>query len=334
MFIITSLQFLGVRSPWKPFQIVMPVPEQKIETVETLRPKLEKKPAKFTLKQPAILVPQTYAAEDIDNAAAYAVIDLDTGEILKEKNGDERLPVASITKVMTAVVALDLAEPAEVFTVDEQAASMIPTKINIVPGERMSLDELLHASLLTSANDATEQIKNGIDTKYHDKVFIDAMNVKAGFLKLHNTHFQNAEGFDNPDNYSSAHDLAVLAHYAMTNYPLIADIVKKDVTVLESNANHSRFNLYNWNGLIGVYPGVHGIKIGNTGDAGKTTMVYSNRGGKQLVAIVLGAPGIIERDMWAAQLLDLGYEQTLGLPPVNVSEEHLLAKYGTWQYTN
>lgn len=334
MFIITSLQYLGVRSPWKPPVLTMPIPSQPEAVMDTIKPKLEQVPSTFTLKEDTPLIPQTYASEDIDQLAAYAVIDIDTGEIIKSKNGDTRLPIASITKVMTAVVGLDLADPQELITIDEQAASMIPTKIGIVPGEKMTFEELLKASLLTSANDATQQIRNGMDKKYGEEVFIKAMNHKAAFLNLTNSHFENAMGFDDPGNYSSAEDLARLAEYALTNYPMFADIVAKDYDHLAANENHKQFDLYNWNGLIGVYPDTHGVKIGNTGDAGKTTLVYSTRGGKRMVAVVLGAPGTLERDLWAAKLLDEGYSQTLGLPPISVTEEQLAAKYSTWQYWN
>jgi D-alanyl-D-alanine carboxypeptidase (penicillin-binding protein 5/6) len=334
MFIVASLHYLGVQSPWKAPKLVLPIPAQKADTMNSLKPKLEQKPSTFSLKENASLIPQTYAADEMENLSAYAVIDLDTGEIIKAKNGNERLPIASLTKVMTAVTALDLADPSYLITIDQQAASMIPTKIGIVPGEKMRLEELLHASLMTSANDATQQIKNGIDEKYHDEIFIKSMNDKAAFLNLNNTHFANAEGFDSAENYSSVEDLARLTEYALTNYPLFASIVTKDYFVIAGNENHKQFDLYNWNGLIGVYPETHGIKIGNTDQAQKTTIVYSTRGGKKLVAVILGAPGITKRDLWAAKLLDIGYQQTLGLPPVNVTEEQLAAKYSTWQYWN
>lgn len=334
MFIITSLQYLGVRSPWKPPKITMPISEKKNPTIDIIKPKLEKVPSTFSLKEEQALIPQTYAAEDLDQLAAYAVIDMDTGEIIQERNGNERLPIASITKIMTAIVGLDLAEPSELFTIDAQAASMIPTKIGIVPGEKMTFEELLNASLMTSANDATQQIKNSIDKKYNDSVFVDAMNDKATFLHLTDTHFANPMGFDDEANYSSAKDLAKLAEYALTNYPLFSEIVAKDHIQLPANANHKQFDLYNWNGLIDVYPEVHGVKIGNTDKAGMTTVVYANRGDKKMLAVVLGAPTIVTRDLWAAKLLDIGYKKTLGLEPVNVTEEQLSAKYNTWHYWN
>src|SRR5690606_3687251 len=95
---------------------------------------------------------------------------------------------------------------------------------------------------------------------------------------------------------------------------------------------HKQFDLYNWNGLLGVYPGASGVKIGNTGDAQKTTIVTAERNGKKLLVVVLGAPGVLERDMWAAELLDLGFEKQYGMAPINVTEEQLRAKYKTWKY--
>lgn len=311
--------------------VVSPLP-QKTDVLDNIRPKLEEKTTRFQLKKESRLIQQTYAASDADNARAYAVIDLDTGEIIAEKNGSQRVPIASLTKIMTAVVALDLAKPTDLFTVTDRAANMIPTKIVLQPGERLTLEELLHASLLTSANDATEEIRDGVDALYPEPVFINAMNEKASFLGLANSHFANPQGFDSSGNYSSAEDLAVLAQYALTNYPLIASIVKKDYQFLPANENHRNFDLYNWNGLLDVYPDIEGVKIGNTSDAGMTTVVLSNRNGKKIAAVVLGAPGIIQRDLWAAELLDIGYEKELGLNPVNVTEDQLREKYSTWRY--
>ena len=162
--------------------------------MDTIKPKLHQRPSTFSLKEDSSFIPQTFAAEDFEQLSAYALIDLDSGEIIKQKNGKERLPIASLTKVMTAVVALDLASPTDMITVDQQAASMIPTKIGIVPGETMSLEELLHASLMTSANDATQQIKNGIDAKYHDQIFVKSMNEKANFLNLTTHTLQTQKG--------------------------------------------------------------------------------------------------------------------------------------------
>src|SRR5581483_9066324 len=103
--------------------------------------------------------------------------------------------------------------------------------------------------------------------------------------------------------YSTVEDQAILMHYALTNYPLIAAIVQKDHGEISASATNTYQYLNNWNGLIGVYPGTYGIKIGNTDDAKSTTAVVSQRDGKNILAIVLGAGGTVERDLDAAQLL-------------------------------
>lgn len=306
----------------------------KFNVMEMLKPRLEEKKHNFKLKKSLNLVPQSHASSSYDEASSYAVVDYESGEIISDKNINNKLPIASLTKIMTAVVALDLVSPDEKFYVTKKAANEIPTKIGVVPGQRMSLKELLHAILMTSANDAAEVVREGIDGKYQEGIFISAMNVKAKAIGLKNSHFDNPQGFDSPKNYSSSEDLVLLTHYALENYPLIAEIVRKDYEFLPRNSKHNQFDLYNWNGLIGVYPNTMGMKIGNTGQAGVTTAVVSEREGKKLIAVVLGAPGVMERDLWAADLLDAGYEQQYNLQPVAVTPEKLQQKYSTWKYWN
>lgn len=315
---------------FKPSMLMSPLP-QHVEVFDSIKPKLQEKVNEFNVKKPTSLIPPVQAATHADEAHAYAVVNLDTGEVIADKNMDQKLPIASITKTMTAIVAMDLANPDDVITITQNAADQIPTKIGVVPGQKMTLNELLHASMMTSANDATEAIKDGIDAMYGDKVFIRAMNEKAKMLGMKNTSFTNAMGFDNPDNYSTAEDLAILTHYALTKYPLVAEIVKKDYVLLAESQDHKRFDLFNWNGLLGVYPNAYGLKIGNTDEAKITTIVTAKRSGKNLAVIVLGAPDIIARDMWAAELLDIGFERIAGLKPIAVTEEQLKDKYATWK---
>jgi D-alanyl-D-alanine carboxypeptidase len=334
MFVMMVFHYLGVHSVFKSLDFTMPV-QKKADAMDIISPKLKQKNNDFKLKKETMIMNQAYAEnipQTYDSAAGYALVDLDTGKVLAEKNGDKQIAIASITKIMTAVVALDLARPDEVFTVTEQAAAMPPTKLVLTPGEKMTLEELLNASLMTSANDATEEIRDGVNEKYGDEIFIKAMNEKAAILGMKHSHFTTPQGFDYANNSSSPEDLAVLSAYALKNYPLIAEIVKKDYQFLPASGNHKQLDLYNWNGLIGVYPDTVGMKIGNTTAAGYTTTVVSNRGGKKLFAVLLGAPGVLERDMWTAQLLDRGYKETLALEPSNVTEEQLQAKYATWKY--
>lgn len=259
---------------------------------------------------------------------SYVVVDFETGEALQSKDAEKKVPIASLTKIMTAVVALDLANASDVFIAPSYIDRVAPTHIAIRPGEEMGLKDLIEALLITSANDAAEVVKNGIDEKYGSSVFIKAMNKKAKMLGLESTHFTNPQGFDHRNHFSSAKDLAILTHYALTSYPLIEESVRKDRFYLPDTLHKG----YNWNGLLGVYPGVLGVKIGNTAEAGKTAVVLSEREGKKLLVVMLGAPGVLERDLWTSQLLDMGFKNLANLPNVSLTEKTLMDKYQTWQY--
>ncbi len=327
--LLLVLSFLKVKE-----SIISPVAIQpNLEKVMSQKviPSLSKTKNNFTLHhQSQFLVKKANASESTINARSYIVVDLQTGEILDEKNSDQKLPIASLTKIMTAVTALDLADPNDIFTITNAASRVIPTKLGVIPNEHMRLSELLEGMLMTSANDAAKVIQEGVDTQLGQPIFIKAMNEKAKFLGLTDSSFANPQGFDDPNNYSTVKDLSILSEYALKNYPLISEIVKKDYVFLPANSIHKQFDLYNWNGLIGVYPETIGMKIGNTDDAGKTTIVVSNRSGKKILAILLGAPDIVSRDLGAAQLLDNGYATTLNLPRINITRRQLQEKYNTW----
>lgn len=355
-FIVAALLHFGAKSPQALDFLMLPnmkheaqvliSPLARPDVFEEIKGKLEGKPNHFQLRKQNSLVPSALqpnpvlAGAEYDQARVYLVVDLDTGEVLAEKNGSQKVPMASLTKIMTAIVALDLASPEENFVVSEGAASVQPTSIGVVPGQKMALEELLNALLLTSANDSAQVIKEGIDQKYSQGSFIKAMNAKAQILGLNNTHFENPQGYDGKNHFSSAEDLAVLSQYALKNYPEISEIVKKDYQYLPQDSNHKQFDLYNWNGLLRVYPGVYGVKIGNTSGAGHTMVVVSERentshlgGGmsKKVMVVLLGAPGVLERDLWASGLLDLGFD-SFGLDRVNVTPDQLQIKYATWKY--
>lgn len=327
VFIMVFLQKLGL-------QIQVPrvfnPPMIQTNILQKIIPKLNLYPINYELKKPISKIFASNAS--YEQLSSYIIVDFDSGQILTEKNSTTSVPIASLTKLMTAIVAIDLAKTDDLFTVSNHAANMQPTRIGVMPGEKLTLLQLLHGLLLTSANDGAEVIEEGINAKYGANVFIKAMNIKAKNLQLDNTHFANSQGFDSPDNYSSAANLALLTHYALTNYPVISEIVKKDYQYIPRSQKDRWFDLYNWNGLLGVYPNVLGVKIGNTNQAGSTIIVLSEREGKKILVVVLGAPGVLERDLWAAQLLDFGFEKAYGLSPVNVTEEELNAKYSTWQY--
>lgn len=341
VFVMVALQYLGFKLPaiqtWfknaSQTKVVSPLPAEN-NFLQLVVPKLQNKINDFKLKKQSGIIETTHASDAFDSASAYATVDFETGEVVVDKNLTKKISIASTTKIMTAVVALDLANPEQLFPVSKKASRIIPTKIGVVTGEKMSTGELLNALLLTSANDAAGVLQEGIDNEYGEGTFVKAMNKKAEIIGLKNTHYTNPQGFDNPEHYSSAEDLVVLAYYAMKNYPLIEEIVKKDYAFLPADNHHKQFDLYNWNGLIGTYPGSNGVKIGNTEDAGYTTVVTAQRSGKKVITVLLGAPGVLERDLWAAQLLDLGFKKIANLDPVNLTEAQLKAKYATWKYWN
>jgi D-alanyl-D-alanine carboxypeptidase len=276
----------------------------------------------------------TLPTPSLTNDSAYIAVDYDSGQVILSNNVTSRLPIASLTKIMSAMVALDLATPEEQITISRNAASQIPTKIGVTPGEKMTLDELLHAMLMTSANDAAQAVADGINAKYNANIFVWAMNKKAQDLGLTDTHFENAKGFDAAGNYSSAKDLATLSEYALSHYPEIAHIVALDYIHLPANSYHKQYDLYNWNGLLDVYPNVSGIKIGNTEQAKYTNVVVSERNGKKILVVVLGADGVLQRDLDAATVLDSAFQLAYQLQPVNISVSDLEAKYSTWHYWN
>lgn len=315
-------------------EIANPMAKHK-DPLENIYPRLELKVNTYSLQKemPSVLAATAIASEDEYNQAnAYAVIDFDSGKVIASKKLDEKVSIASLTKIMTAVIALDLSNPSDLFTISKNASEMIPTKIGVIEGEKMTLEELLNAAILTSANDAVQVIKEGVDEQYGNEIFIKSMNAKAKFLGLSHTSFENPQGFDGERHFGTAEDLGILTHYALTNYPLINELSKKEYAFLAKDNNHKQFDLYNWNGLLGVYPGASGVKIGNTGKAQKTTIVTAEREGKKIMVVLLGAPTVLARDMWAAELLDLGFEQEYGLKPVDVTEDQLREKYKTWTY--
>jgi D-alanyl-D-alanine carboxypeptidase len=334
-FLMSSLLHLRIQIPsfLTPLQLVSSTPS-KIDNWPTIQGKLSSIENNYQVNTPKSFVKSALASGEYEEASGYAVIDFESGDVIASKNIDKKLPIASLTKIMTAVVALDLASPDQLMTVSEHAASIEPTKMGVIPGQAWTTQELVTAMLLTSANDASEVLKEGIANLYGQEVFVKAMNYKASQIGLKSSSFTNPQGFDNKDHYSSVQDLALLSHYALTHYPLIKQIAQQDYQFYPATKTHKQADLYNWNGLLGVYPNIEGLKIGNTGDAGYTTVVLSSRENRKMMSIVLGAPGVLERDLWAGSLLDLGYNQVLGLNPVGITETQLKTKYQTWKYFN
>lgn len=252
-------------------------------------------------------------SHDIVVSSGYVVVNKD-GKPVFALNPDKKLPPASLTKLVTVMVASDLVEEGDLYEVGKESVGMEPTIIMVDEGERFSLDELLEASLMTSANDTADVLARGVAKKLGRslgggslEVFVMLMNEKVKLFGLENTHFRNPTGYDEDGQYSSPRDLAKITYFALENYPKIKEIVgTREMTIQESDL-HKYYELPNWNGLLGVYPGVDGVKIGYTEDAGYVTIVSSEQRGERFMVVLLGAPDRWARDNWAHQLLNSAF---------------------------
>jgi serine-type D-Ala-D-Ala carboxypeptidase (penicillin-binding protein 5/6) len=248
---------------------------------------------------------------------AAALIEESTGQQLYGRNADARLAIASTTKLMTALVTLHHARLGQVFTDPNYYPASDDSQIGLVPGERMSVHDLLIAMMLPSADDAAEDLAFNVG---HGSVarFEAMMNAQARELRLTHTHYTTPIGLDTPGNYSSAHDLVVLARYALRTEPFFKTVVSKPRARLRTG-NHVR-TVVNLNDLVGRYAWINGVKTGHTLDAGYVLVASGTREGMTLIGAVLGTPSEAARDSAALVLLDYGFA-TFGLrTPVRAGE--------------
>ena len=235
------------------------------------------------------------------SAEAYLLVDLDTGATLAKLSSRARFPVASLTKIATAMTALRLAGARQPVTVSIEAARAVPNRMGILPGEVLKVEELLYGLLLDSGNDAAAALAEGLGG---EQKFVAEMNELAVEFGLVDTHFTNPAGFDGPGSYSSAYDMAVLARRLIIDEPLLARIVGTPSLIIESNPEHGWFGPTNLNQLLTEYPGAFGVKTGRTGAAGYTLIAAAQREGRRLLVVVLGSDQHFDD---AAILLDFGF---------------------------
>jgi len=201
-------------------------------------------------------------------------------------SADIRLPPASLTKVMTALVVLERYRADEIVTVTAAAARQGGTRLKLKAGEKLSLGALLAATLMVSANDACAAL-----AEHHAgsvQAFVVMMNERARTMGLVNTHFTDPCGFDAPDHYSSAHDLARMAHAAMA-YPEFAAIVARQEARITSVDGNRTFELKNRNALLGHYAPAIGIKTGFTSRAGRCLIALAEKDGIRVLVVILNA---------------------------------------------
>jgi serine-type D-Ala-D-Ala carboxypeptidase (penicillin-binding protein 5/6) len=240
----------------------------------------------------------------LSTASAGIVVDARSGEMLLSKHPDARRPIASTTKLMTALLTLESGELGRTFTAPAYNALPAESQIHLRRGERMKVRDLLTGLLLESANDAAVDLAVGIAGSKES--FVARMNARARQLGLRNTHYANPVGLDAPGNYSTARDLATLARKLMANRAF-AKIVDRPRATLRSG-DHVR-TIHNRNLLIGRYRFVDGVKTGHTQTARYVLVGAAHGNGGKIVSVVLGEPSEGARDADTLALLRWGIHQ-------------------------
>ncbi|MGN0975686.1 MAG: D-alanyl-D-alanine carboxypeptidase family protein [Gemmiger sp.] len=249
--------------------------------------------------------PATTADFDVPCKAAI-LVDEDSGTVLYEKNADEQRPIASITKVMTLLLAFEALEAGkvqltDVVPVSEHAYGMGGSQIWLEPGEQLTLEEMFKAICISSANDAAVAVAEFISGS--EPAFVQEMNRKAEELGMSNTHFENACGLDATGHLSTARDVAVMSREMLLYHPEVEDYCM----IWMDSLRNGQTQLVNTNKLLKSYNGITGLKTGTTGGAGVCISASASRDGLSLIAVVLGAASGKERFEAATALLDYGF---------------------------
>ncbi|MBP9815591.1 MAG: D-alanyl-D-alanine carboxypeptidase [Candidatus Levybacteria bacterium] len=258
----------------------------------------------------------TYARVNVKkpeiSALAALSYDLTTNTLLFEKNIDKKLPIASLTKIMTAIIGVEAMDIDSKIVISQNAASIGEDSMGLSTGESLSLNELLYGLFLHSGNDAAEAIAESSSVGRDN--FIHLMNKKAEDLGLTSTHFTNPSGLEGDGNqYSTAHDLLVIVRYALQN-PSISAVVKEPYIFIPYTSTHKAFELFNETNLLTTYPGVKGVKTGFTNEAGLCLTTYLDYRGHRIIAILLNSQN---RRQEMKELLDYSLLSLGVTPPVH-----------------
>ncbi len=254
-------------------------------------------------------------------AKSAILMEVNTGKILYEQNADEKLPPASITKIMSLLLVMEAIDSGkmsleDVITASEHACSMGGSQIWLEPCETMTVDDLLKAAVIASANDATVAL--GEQIAGSEEGFVAMMNARAKELGMTNTNFVNATGLDAEGHISSAHDVAIMSAELIKH-----DLIKNYSTVWMDTLRDGESELVNTNKLVRFYEGTTGLKTGTTSGAGYCLSATAERNELELVAVIMSGDTSQERFNGAKKLLDYGfanYEYSSIEPKLDMSE--------------
>lgn len=239
------------------------------------------------------------------DAKSCMLVEQSTGEVLYEDNADERLPIASVTKIMTMLLIMEEIDGGRLsyddqVTVSENAMSYGGSTMFLETGEVLSVSDMLKGIAVASANDGAVAMAEHIAGS--ETAFVERMNEKAAELGMTNTHFVNANGLDDEGHYSSARDVALMSRALLEH----RDITKY-TSIWTDELRDGKFKLANTNKLIRFYTGANGLKTGSTSQALCCLSASAERDGMELIAVVLGSPTSAKRFSSAKALLDYGF---------------------------
>ncbi|WP_455661285.1 D-alanyl-D-alanine carboxypeptidase family protein [Pradoshia sp.] len=250
----------------------------------------------------------TNTTELAPNAKSAILIEMNTGSVIYDKNKDEQLSPASMTKIMTMLLIMEALDKKQI-TMDEKvraseyAASMGGSQIFLEPGEEMTVEQLLRGIAIGSGNDASVAMAEKLAGS--EQEFVKLMNKKVKNLGLKNTKFQNATGLPVADHYSTAHDMAVMAR-ELLKHEEITKFTSLYESYLRENSD-KKFWLVNTNRLVKFYPGVDGLKTGFTHEAKYCLTATAKKDNMRVIAVVFGAANPKERNAQVTQMLDYAF---------------------------
>lgn len=253
------------------------------------------------------------------NAKSAILMEESTGNILYESNPDERLPIASVTKVMTMLLIMEAVDSGKIslddmVTVSENAMSYGGSTMFLETGEQLTVNDMLKGIAVASANDGCVAMAEHLAGS--ESAFVDMMNEKAKKLGMENTHFMNTNGLDEDDHYSSARDVAIMSRELMKH-----ETIFNYTSIWMDTLRGGKFQLANTNKLIRFYDGANGLKTGSTSKALCCLSAAAKRNDMQLIAVVLGAPTSAERFASAKSLLDYGFANYAGNTQITAGDE-------------
>ncbi|MXX01399.1 MAG: D-alanyl-D-alanine carboxypeptidase [Acidimicrobiia bacterium] len=274
-------------------------------------------------------LPWTLVPDPPDLAAeSWLLYDERHGVVLAEHNADQRRPMASTTKLMTALLAVEVGDLSSPVRVSEAAVSVGEAGVDLVEGEVFLLRTLVRALLIRSGNDAAQAVAESVGGSARE--FVAMMNRRASEMGLVNTSYANAHGLDHPDQYTTARDLLTLTREALL-YPELAEAVATRQISLRDSPDGQERVYTNTNQLLFEYEGTFGVKTGYTDDAGRVLVAGADRQGRRLLAVVMNAEDHFAE---AATLLDYGFDSFGSVPglafaDLKISRSGLLVESAT-----